>query len=333
MTREVLIAPNFALTEIVTENKVLLQKMSDANVLITGGTGFVGSWVWQALHKANEILGLNIQLFLLSRNLNQFHLKTESNLHLIEHNLLYPLKKDLPSFDFVFSSLTPSQPDTGGLDIPYVQKITSSGNKNLIEFIVNKSKPVKFFNTSSGAVEQRDIGYDFDPEVLKDVYTASKIELELYLKKFHGSQGIQITNGRLFTFFGPGIPLDAHFAIGNFLRDARGKKAVEILGNPNTIRSYLYPTDMVSQILQSWVGQVESIDIPIASYIKTTMKELAETISINFGNGKVLYPSNQTIEPTTYFPTNIDANFTNSQRVSLLEGLNRWNLWLDSNSS
>jgi nucleoside-diphosphate-sugar epimerase len=331
MTREVLIAPNFDLTEIVTENKALLQKMRDSNVLITGGTGFVGSWVWQALHKANEILELNIQLFLLSRNPNQFHLKTGPNLHLIEHNLLYPLGKDLPSFDFVFSSLTPSQPGTGGLDIPYVQEITSSGNKNLIEHIMNKSKPVNFFNTSSGVVEQRNISETFDPKVLRDVYDATKIELELYLKKFHDIQGIKITNGRLFTFFGPGIPLDAHFAIGNFLRDARDKKAVEILGNPNTVRTYLYPADMVSQILQPWIGVGETIDVQIASYIKTTMKDLAETISINFGNGKVIYPSNQMIEPTTYFPTNIGVDSKNSQRISLLEGLERWNLWLNSN--
>jgi nucleoside-diphosphate-sugar epimerase len=329
MTREVLIAPNFDLTEIATENKELLQKARDSNILITGGTGFVGSWVWQAIHKANDMFGLDIQLFLLSRNPNLFHIKNEPNLHFIEHDLLYPLKKDLPSFDFVFSSLTPSQPDTGGLDIPYVQKITSSGNKNLIEFVVNKSKPVKFFNTSSGAVEQRNIGNDFDPKVLKDVYAASKIELESYLKKFHGSQGLQITNGRLFTFFGPGIPLDAHFAIGNFLRNARDKKAVEISGNPNTIRSYLYPTDMVSQILKSWIGEIDAIDVPIASYIKTTMKDLAEIISIHFGNGKVLYPSNQAIEPTTYFPSSLDFNFTKSQQISLLEGLERWNYWLN----
>jgi len=330
MTREVLIAPNFDLTEIVTENKEVLQKMRDSNVLITGGTGFVGSWVWQALHKANEILGLNIKLFLLSRNPNQFHLKSGLGLHLIEHNLLYPLGKNLPSFDFVFSSLTPSQPVTGGLDIPYVQEITSSGNKNLIEHIINSAKPVNFFNTSSGAVEQRNIGETFNPKILKDVYAVSKIELELYLKKFHGSQGIKITNGRLFTFFGPGIPLDAHFAIGNFLRDARDKKAVEVLGNPNTVRTYLYPTDMVSQILQSWIGVSETIDVPIASYIKTTMKDLAETISINFGNGQVLYLPDQTIEATTYFPSNTDSAFTNRQRISLLEGLERWNLWFNS---
>jgi hypothetical protein len=61
------------------------------------------------------------------------------------------------------------------------------------------------------------------------------------------------------------------------------------------------------------------------------MKDLAETISINFGNGKVIYPSNQMIEPTTYFPTNIDVDSKNSQRISLLEGLERWNLWLNSN--
>jgi nucleoside-diphosphate-sugar epimerase len=331
MTREVLIAPDFDLTEIVNENRALLQEMRDSKVLVTGGTGFVGSWVWQALHKANEIFGLDIQLFLVSRNPSQFHVKAGPNLHLIEHNLLFPLKQDVPSFDFVFSSLTPSQPDTGGLDIRYVQEITASGNRNLIQHITNRSRPVNFFNTSSGAVEQRNICDDFNPKVLKDVYAESKIQLESYLKKFHGSQGIKITNGRLFTFFGPGIPLDAHFAIGNFLRDARNKKAVEILGNPNTVRTYLYPIDMVSQILQSWVGEVESINVPIASYIKTTMKDLAETISINFGNGKVLYPSNQTIEATTYFPANIDAASPNHQRISLLEGLERWNHWLNSN--
>lgn len=56
------------------------------------------------------------------------------------------------------------------------------------------------------------------------------------------------TNPRLFNFFGPGLPLKSHFAIGNFVHDALNENQIKVTGSLETMRSYLYISDLVIQL-------------------------------------------------------------------------------------
>ena len=74
----------------------------------------------------------------------------------------------------------------------------------------------------------------------------NKIE-ELILKA--NSAGIiKGSNPRLFTFYGQGLALNSHFAIGNFIYGALTKGFIEVNGSLETVRSYLYMTDLVVQL-------------------------------------------------------------------------------------
>jgi dTDP-glucose 4,6-dehydratase len=127
------------------------------------------------------------------------------------------------------------------------------GTRRVLD-LAERSGQIPVLFTSSGAVYGRQpanlalVGETSlsgpDPLDPANAYHESKRAAELLCAIAAQARGVRVKIARLFAFVGPYLPLDRHFAIGNFIRDAMAAHPIDISSDGTPVRSYLYAGDM-----------------------------------------------------------------------------------------
>ncbi len=146
----------------------------------------------------------------------------------------------------------------------------------------------RFLYLSSGAIygpqpkELERVGESFcgGPD-LRDpgaAYAEAKRAAEMLCTLALAKEGLEVVVARCFAFVGPHLPLDTHFAIGNFLGDVLAHRPIRVRGDGTAVRSYLYAADLTlwlwTLLLQGQTGQAYNVGSPEA----ITVGELARLI-------------------------------------------------------
>jgi dTDP-glucose 4,6-dehydratase len=336
---------NSDLEDIVRNTENCFSNLNSKEIVILGGTGFVGKWLVSSLIYANKILNSRNRIYLYSRNPEYareiFGNRSENLLSVYKLDLMSnTVAGILPDADLYIHSATPSVADTGSNSEETVEKTTVKATQ-LISQAIQKSTRIDqhVVHLSSGAVYFKEsVSQNPKPEidVNKDQkflskYAGVKLATEYDLKELLNDRKISVSNPRLFAFGGPHLALDRHFAIGNFMRDAMNGTDVQISGNSRTVRSYMYPSDLITILIKLMEIPHEQ-PINIGSPQPTQFSELAMLISSKFGTGKVA-ANESAPDSGAYYPTivNQEKYLSSDKLLSLEVGLERWHKWLTLN--
>jgi dTDP-glucose 4,6-dehydratase len=329
------------LDHILAHTRGLWEELRNQKLFITGGTGFFGCWLLESFAWANDKLRLNAEALVLTRNYKAFLKKAP---HLATHLAIKFHIGDIRDFEFpkgqfhfVIHAATEASAKLNEENPLLMWDTIIEGTRHTLEF-ARYAETKKFLLTSSGAVygkqpsEITHIPEEYagtpDPTDPRSAYGEGKRAAEMLCTMYCKAYGIQTKIARCFAFVGPYLPLDIHYAIGNFIRDGLQGGPIQVKGDGTPFRSYLYAADLAiwlwTILLRGESGDPYNVgsekDITIAALAKEIAGHFKPELSISI---KENTRSNQL--PERYVPSNhkITRELGVQQIVDLKESIRR----------
>jgi len=262
-------------------------------LFISGGTGFFGCWLLESFAWANEQLQLEASLTVLTRDVSGLNAKAPhlaSNPSISFHlgdirNFIFPSG----SFDYIIHAAATSAEATFKGESP-LDKFDNvvAGTRHMLDFAAYANVS-KLLYTSSGAV------YGRQPEMMTHIpesysgapttseitsaWGISKRTAEFLCTCYASKFGFEAKIARCFSFVGPYLQLDVHYAIGNFIRDALCGGPIIVQGDGSPLRSYLYAADLAVWLWKILIHGAPGTAYNVGSEQVVSIIELAHLVS------------------------------------------------------
>jgi nucleoside-diphosphate-sugar epimerase len=267
-------------------------KLSRQHISVTGGTGFLGTWIAEMVAALNDEHQLGITLYLFARNVNDWaqkypHLSGRSDIHLKSQDVRSPF--EFPrNTNFVIHAAGIPNSRVHSSDPLRVQQTTVLGLNNALEAATQLDSLNRFLNVSSCLVNgtpnrtgplQENEYFPIPSGQLHTVYVDAKRAAESLTAIYRSQFRIPVSTIRPFTFAGPYQELDRPWAINNFMRDVLTGNEIRIHGDGNTRRSYLYGSDAAWWTLTALINGNDGHIYNIGSPVSVSHLELVKLIN------------------------------------------------------
>jgi nucleoside-diphosphate-sugar epimerase len=312
---------------------------------ITGGTGFFGMWLLESFAYINDTLGLGMRATVLTRDPLAFaskapYLTARTDLTFIRGDVRF-FESPSGKFDYAIHAATEASAKLNEVDPQEMLDAIIGGTRRVLDFAAQAGVK-KLLLTSSGAVYGRQpaeithISEDYlgapNPLLPGSAYGEGKRVSE-HMCVVHARQhGYEVKIARCFAFVGPHLPLDTHFAIGNFIRDAIRGGPLNVTGDGAPTRSYLYASDLTIWLWTLMFKAPTARAYNVGSAENLTIHELAEAVGTALGS-KTILSANKRAEPyslvSNYVPSTTKAvhELGLKVNVSLMQGILKTAMW------
>ena len=304
------------LEHVLTHTETYWDELKGERIFITGGTGFFGKWFLESFLHANERLNLKAKAVVLTRDASRMqneapHLAANQSIG-FHHGDVRNFKFPAGSFSHVIHAATTSAEETFQNEPPLSKYETvADGTRRTLEFAA-QCNVRKFLLTSTGGaygsqpddlakIQENYIG---SPDITRPISSAlgeAKRVAELLTRIYSESNRYEAKICRCFTFIGPYLQQDIHYAAGNFIRDAVRGGPVVVRGNGSATRSFLYAAD-----LMIWLWTVLFLGEPgklynVGSEREIGIGELAQMVASR-ASVPVVFENNEHDLPTSSSP-------------------------------
>ena len=267
------------------------EKLKNKKIFLTGSSGFIGQWLLLTFAYLNNKHNFNITVIASDRNLKESliidNINTNGKFSFEEFDVRFPFDIDLDTDFIIHLAGTPDRREHSSLPLDII-RTNVDGVENCLRSAIRLTNLKKALIFTSGLVHGKQNYFSAEPHhspfdnlSFFASYSESKRLAETISHIYASQYQMPIGIVRPYSFIGPLQNLKRPWAINNFINGARLNKSIKIIGNPDTKKSFLYPTDMVYLILNYLISDKTEEPLELGSNEIVSLQEVAESIARN----------------------------------------------------
>ena len=326
----------------------IYNKLGLKRIAVTGGTGFLGTWIAEMIAALNDEYDLKITLDLYARNISDWerrypHLSDRAEIRLFSQDVRSPFQFQ-PETNFVIHAAGTPNNRVHASDPIRVVQTTVEGIGNALEAASQLDGLNRFINVSSGLVGgvanrigaiSEDSCFPIPSGQLHMIYADAKRSAESIAAIYRSQFRMPISTVRPFTLLGGYQGLDCPWAVNMFIEDAIKGRDIKIYGDGNSRRSYLYGSDAAWWLLVALIKGDDGEVYNLGGSISISHVDLAKRISCK-ANKRIkvninALPGKEGILDEFY--PNLESTYKKlgvSQTVCLDDGIDKAWIWYSS---
>jgi UDP-glucuronate decarboxylase len=249
-------------------------------ILVTGGAGFIGSFLCERLlARGDEVLC--VDNFFTGRKQNVEHLLGNRRFELIRHDVTEPI---LLEVDQIYNFACPASPVHYQYNPVKTVKTSVLGTLNMLGLA--KRVRARLIQASTSEVygdphvhpQREDYWGNVNPIGPRACYDEGKRVAETLCFDYHRQNGVDIRVVRIFNTYGPRMLADDGRVVSNFVVQALRGEDLTLYGDGQQTRSFCYVDDLVTGIVAMMDQDATVGPVNLGNPNEFTIRELAELV-------------------------------------------------------
>jgi len=261
-------------------------------ILVTGGAGFIGSHLCEALLKQGHYV-ICLDNFFTGRKENIKHLMDFDNFELIRHDIIDPIKLEV---DEIYNLACPASPVHYQYNPIKTIKTSILGTMNMLGLA--KRVKAKILQASTSEVygdplvhpQPESYRGNVNPIGPRSCYDEGKRAAETLCFDYHRQHKVDIRVVRIFNTYGPNMQINDGRVVSNFIVQALKNEDITVYGDGKQTRSFCYVSDLVRGMIDFMNQEQHLGPINLGNDGEFTILELAEkVIQLTHSKSKITF--------------------------------------------
>lgn len=300
------------------------------NVIITGGTGFLGSHLCEyVLNKGNRVICIDNNFT--GRIENVKSLMDNENFQFVKHDIKEPYFTN-EKIDQIYNLACPASPKDYQFNAISTIKTNVLGTLNMLGLAkkhkarILQASTSEIYGNPSMHPQKEEYWGNVNPIGIRSCYDEGKRAAECMCFDYHRQHKVDIRVVRIFNTYGPKMMANDGRVVSNFIIQALNEKDITIYGDGSQSRSFCYVSDLIEAMYKMMECENFNGPVNIGNPDEFTILELAnKVIEFTGSKSKIIHEELPKDDPEKRRPdiTKAKEKLNWEPKIMLDEGLKK----------